>query len=144
MSTSWKSRRPPTAWSWRCEHSARSVEQRVHRYLDSAARVARSAEVAALLGWATHSAKPLNLVGQESRRFPVAVGVIYARGTVVIADGNVHMEPAPRPGDGDVEQPPLLVDALRRPRGHAGREVPVVKRKDVHRLPFQALGGVHR
>ena len=63
---------------------------------------------------------------------------------VVEAPRHVDLQRRARAGQRDVHEPPLLGDLLLRPRRHARREVPVVRREQVDRAELQTLRRVHR
>ena len=61
---------------------------------------------------------------------------------VVVAQGGVDLQHRPGPGDGDVEQPALLLDALGVAGRHVGGEHAVAGVQQVDDLPLAALGRV--
>ncbi len=61
---------------------------------------------------------------------------------VVVAQGGVDLQGVAGPGDGHVQQPPLLLDALGVTGGHVGREHTVAGVQQVDDVPLAALGRV--
>src|ERR1700682_244211 len=87
-----------------------------------------------------HGEQALYLVGQEARRPAVPVRIIPAARAVVVANGDVYVQPASCACQRDVEQAPLLGDSLLAPRAHVGREVAVVRADQGDRVPVESLG----
>src|SRR5207302_3375239 len=116
-----------------------SREQVVDRHLDAARAgserertLTKSAGVGAL-------EEALDGFAEKARGLAVPVPVVARARTVVVARGDVHVQPPARARERDVEEPALLGDAVLVAGGHVGGEVAVVGADEVHCVPLEAL-----